>query len=98
MPHIVLKSKYIIDKYFNLSQENKSAKTFPWDYQIGDEDFQKEPWILNKGKEYVTIEKNIDNKGFFYIKKNEERRLSLNHIQIKSTYKQLIEFGYKLRK
>ena len=60
--------------------------------------FQNESWILNKGKQYVTIEKNLDNKGFFYVQKNEERRLSLNHLQIKSTYNQLIKFGYKLRK
>ena len=81
-----------------MSQENKSANSFPWDYEIGDENFQKEPWILNKGKQNVTIEKNLDNKGFFYVQKNEERRLSLNHLQIKSTYNQLIQFGYKLQK
>ena len=81
-----------------MSQENKSPNTFPWDYQIGDENFQKEPWILNKGKEYVSIEKNIQNKGFFYVQKNEERRLSLNTLQTKSTYNQLINLGYKLRK
>ena len=80
-----------------MSQENKFAK-FPWDYKFGDENFQKEPWILNKGKQNVTIEKNLDNKGFFYVQKNEERRLSLNHLQIKSTYNQLIQFGYKLQK
>ena len=79
-----------------MSQETKSAETFPWNYQIGDENFQKEPWILQKGKEYVTIEKNLDNKGFFYVQKNKERRLSLNSLQIKSTYKKLIKFGYKL--
>ena len=81
-----------------MSQENKTDAIFPWDYKLGDENFQKDPWILNKGKQYVTIEKNLDNKGFFYVQKNEERRLSLNHIQIKSTYNQLIQFGYKLRK
>ena len=81
-----------------MSKENKSSKIFPWDYQIGDESFQKEPWILNKGKQYITIEKNLDNKGFFYVRKNEERRLSLNHLQIKSTYNKLIQFGYKLQK
>ena len=73
-------------------------KLSPWDYKFGDENFQKEPWILNKGKQNVTIEKNLDNKGFFYVQKNEERRLSLNHLQIKSTYNQLIQFGYKLQK
>ena len=81
-----------------MPQENKFPETFPWDYQFGEENFQKEPWILNKGKQYVSIEKNLDNKGFFYIQKNEERRLSLSHLQIKSTYNQLIKFGYKLRK
>ena len=81
-----------------MSQKNETAATFPWDYKIGDENFQKEPWILNKGKQNVTIKKNLDNKGFFYIQKNEEKRLSLNHLQIKSTYNKLIQFGYKLRK
>ena len=81
-----------------MSQENKFAEPVPWDYKFGDENFQQAPGILNKGKQYVTIEKNLDNKGFFYVQKNEERRLSLNHLQIKSTYNQLIQFGYKLRK
>ena len=81
-----------------MSQENKTTATFPWDNKFGDENFQKEPWILNKGKQNVTIEKNLDNKGFFYVQKNEERRLSLNHLQIKSTYNHLTQFGYKLQK
>jgi len=34
----------------------------PWDYQIEDENYQKEPWILKKGKEYVTIQKDNHNK------------------------------------
>jgi len=80
-----------------LSLQNQTNSIFPWDYQIGDENFQKEPWILNKGKEYVTIEKNVKNKGFFYLQKNEEKRLSLNLVQTKSTYNKMIEFGYKLR-
>ena len=70
----------------------------PWDYQIDDENYQKEPWILKKGKEYVTIEKDNDNKGFFQLQKDEEKRLSLSASQAKLTYHQLIEFGYKLRK
>ena len=80
-----------------MSLQNQTNSIFPWDYQIGDENFQKEPWILNKGKEYVTIEKNVTNKGFFYLQKNEEKRLSLNLVQTKSTYNKMIEFGYKLR-
>ena len=80
-----------------MSLQSQTNRIFPWDYQIGDENFQKEPWILNKGKEYITIEKNLDNKGFFYLKKNKEKRLSLNALQTKSTYNQLMNFGYKLR-
>ena len=79
-----------------MSLQNQTNSIFSWDYQIGDENFQKEPWILNKGKEYVTIEKNVKNKGFFYLQKNEEKRLSLNLVQTKSIFKQMIEFGYKL--
>ena len=80
-----------------MSLQNQTNSIFPWDYQIGDENFQKEPWILNKGKECVTIKKNLDNKGFFYLQRNEEKRLSLNPVQTKSTYNQMIDFGYKLR-
>ena len=28
-----------------------------WDYQIEDENYQKDPWIVKKGKEYITYEK-----------------------------------------
>ena len=41
--------------------KNKSKGIVPWDYQIDDENYQKEPWILKKGKEYVTIEKDKNN-------------------------------------
>ena len=78
--------------------KNKNKGIVPWDYQIDDENYQKEPWILKKGKEYVTIEKDKDNKGFFLLQKDEEKRLSINAMQIKLTYHQLIEFGYKPRK
>ena len=70
----------------------------PWEYQIGDENYQIEPWILKKGKEYVTIEKDKNNKGSFLLQKDEEKSLSLNASQAKLTYHQLIKFGYKLRK
>ena len=81
-----------------MSLKNQTNGIYPWDYQIGDDNFQFEPWILRKGKEYVTIEKNIDNKGFFYLQKNEEKRLSLNALQTKSIFNQLMNFGYELRK
>ena len=50
----------------------------PWDYQIEDENYQIEPWILKKGKEYVTIEKDNNNKGWFQLQKDEEKRLLIN--------------------
>ena len=78
--------------------KNKNKRIVPWDHQIGDVNYQIEPWILKKGKEYVTIEKDQNNKGFFLLQKDEEKRLSLNASQAKLTYHQLIEFGYKLRK
>jgi len=45
---------------------NKKTRLVPWDYKVGDDNYQKEPWILKKGKEYITIEKNINNRGNFY--------------------------------
>ena len=63
-----------------------------------DESYQIKTWILKKGKEYVTIEKDNNNKGWFHLQKDEERRLSLNSSQAKLTYHQLIDFGYKLQK
>ena len=69
----------------------------PWDYQIEDENYQEEPWILKKRKEYVTIEKD-NKKGQFHLQKDDEKRLSLNALQTKLTYYQLIKFGYKLQK
>ena len=78
--------------------KNKNTGIVPWDYQIGDENYQIEPWILKKGKEYVTIEKDNNNKGYFHLQKDEDKRLSLSALQTKLTYHQLIEFGYKLQK
>ena len=78
--------------------QKKKTVLVPWEYQIEDENYQIEPWILKKGKEYVTIEKDKENKGFFLLQKDEEKCLSINAIQIKLTYHQLIDFGYKLRK
>jgi len=81
-----------------LPLKNKNKGIVPWDYQIDDQNYQKEPYILKKGKEYVTIEKDNNNKGFFQLQKDEEKRLSLSASQAKLTYHQLIDFGYKLRK
>ena len=40
---------------------NKKTGIVPWDLNLGDNNYQKEPWILKKGKEYITIEKDINN-------------------------------------
>ena len=77
---------------------NKKSGLAPWDLNIGDNNYQQEPWILKKGKEYVTIEKDNSNRGNFYLQKDDEKRLSLSALQARMTYHQLIEFGYKLQK
>ena len=77
---------------------NKKSGLVPWDYKVGDNNYQKEPWVLKKGKEYITIQKNINNRGNFELKKNDEKPLSLSALQTRLTYHQLIEFGYKLQK
>ena len=72
--------------------KNKNKGIVPSDCQIGDDSYQIEPWILKKGKEYVTIEKDKNNKGLFLLQKDEEKSLSLNASQAKLTHHQLIEF------
>ena len=51
-----------------------------------DESYKIKTQILKKGKEYVTLEKDNNNKGWFHLQKDEERRLSLNFLQAKLTY------------
>ncbi len=70
----------------------------PWDSKEGDDNYLKEPWILKKGKEFIFIERDNNNRGNFYLQKDDEKRLSLSALQAKLTYHQLIEFGYKLQK
>ncbi len=77
---------------------NKKTAQAPWDLRDGDVNYIKEPWILKKGKEYVTIERNTNNKGNFYLQKDNDKRLSLSALQARMTYHQLLEFGYKLKK
>ena len=76
----------------------KKSLQVPWDLNVGGDNYLKEPWILKKGKEYITIETNNNTKGNFYLQKDNEKRLSLSALQAKMTYHQLIEFGYKLQK
>ena len=76
----------------------KKPAQVPWDLNVGDDNYLKEPWILKKGKEYITIETNNNTRGNFYLQKDNEKRLSLSALQAKLTYHQLIEFGYKLQK
>ena len=77
---------------------NKKTDLVPWDLNIEDNNFQEEPWILKKGKEIITIEPDNNNRGNFYLQKDDEKRLSLSALQVKLTYHQLLEFGYKLQK
>ena len=76
----------------------KKPVLVPWELKVGDDNYLKEPWILKKGKESITIETNYTNKGNFYLQKDDEKRLSLSALQAKLTYHQLLEFGYKLQK
>ena len=76
----------------------KKPVQVPWDLNVGDDNYLKEPWILKKGKEFITIETNNNNRGNFYLQKDDEKRLSLSALQAKLTYHQLLEFGYKLQK
>ena len=78
--------------------KNKKTGVVPWDYKIEEDNYQKEPWILKKGKEYVTIEKDKNDRGKFHLQKDDEKRLSLDALQTRLTYHQLIDFGYKLQK
>ena len=77
---------------------NKKKGHVPWDAKVGDDNYLKEPWVLKKGKEHVTIEKDTNNRGNFYLQKNGEKRLSLSALQARLTYHQLTDFGYKLQK
>ena len=77
---------------------NKKVGLVPWDTVAADNNYLQEPWILKKGKEYITIEKDTNNRGNFYLQKDDEKRLSLSALQARLTYHQLIEFGYKLQK
>ena len=77
---------------------NKKTGLVPWDFNHGDDNYQKEPWILKKGKESITIETDVRNRGNFYLQKDDEKRLSLSAVQARMTYHQLIDFGYKLQK
>jgi len=77
---------------------NKKKILVPWDFKLGDDNYLKEPWILKKGKDLITIQKDNINKGNFYLQKEGDKRLSLSAIQARLTFCQLIEFGYKLKK
>ena len=76
----------------------KKPVSVPWDLKKDDDNYLKEPWILKKGKEFITIETDNNNRGNFYLQKDDEKRLSLSALQAKMTYHQLLEFGYKLQK
>ena len=76
----------------------KKQLAVPWELKEGDDNYLHEPWILKKGKEFITIETDNKNRGNFYLQKDDEKRLSLSALQVKLTYHKLLEFGYKLQK
>ena len=76
----------------------KKTTQVPWDLKVGDDNYIKEPWILKKGKESITIKTNNNTRGNYYLQKDNEKLLSLSALQAKMTFHQLIEFGYKLQK
>ena len=76
----------------------KKQVPVPWDVKEGDDNYLQEPWILKKGKEFITIETDNNNRGNLYLQKDDEKRLSISALQAKLTYHQLLEFGYKLQK
>ncbi len=76
----------------------KKAIPVPWEVKVGEDNYLKDPWILKKGKEFITIEPDNNNRGNLYLQKDNEKRLSLSALQAKLTYHQLLEFGYKLQK
>ena len=40
-----------------MSLKNQTNNIYPWDYQLGDDNFQLEPWILEKGKNMFLLRK-----------------------------------------
>ena len=36
--------------YFLMPLNKKKSDNVPWDFNAGDDGYQKEPWILKKGK------------------------------------------------
>ncbi len=76
----------------------KKPVKVPWELETDDHNYLNEPWILKRGKEFITIEKNHNTRGNFYLQKDNERRLSLSTLQARLTYHQLLEIGYKLQK
>ncbi len=78
--------------------KTKNTKQVPWDLTIEDKNYQEQPWKLKKGKSYINIEKDKNDRSNFHLQKDDERPLSLQEAQARLTYHQLIEFGYKLQR
>ncbi len=81
----------------SLKNRNRKAQV-PWEIGKGEKDYVQEPYILRKGKDFISIEKNVLERGDFYIQKNEEKRISVSQSQARSTFYKLKDIGYKLKK
>tara|TARA_B100000700_G_scaffold240528_1_gene267453 strand:+ start:531 stop:770 length:240 start_codon:yes stop_codon:yes gene_type:complete len=54
-------------------------------------------WVLKKGQDSVKITKSQINNGDFYIQKDDDRKLTIDSLQARLTFHQLIDLGYKLQ-
>ena len=79
-----------------LKHSSKKAR-LPWGIGKGEKGYMKEPYILKKGKDYITIAKSLLERGKFYIQKNEEKRISVTQSQASSTFYKLKDIGYRLK-
>ena len=79
-----------------LKHSSKKAR-LPCEIGEDEKSYMKEPYILKKGKDYITIEKSLLERGNFYIQKNEEKRISVSQSQASSTFYKLKDIGYSLK-
>ena len=79
-----------------LKHSSKKAR-LPWEIGKDEKGYMEEPYILKKGKDYITIEKSLLERGNFYIQKNEEKRISVSESQASSTFYKLKDIGYSLK-
>tara|TARA_Y100001968_G_C18734640_1_gene426104 strand:- start:145 stop:384 length:240 start_codon:yes stop_codon:yes gene_type:complete len=78
-----------------LATKEKTQLVPPWADKK--KNYKSNLWVLKKGKDYVKISKCEVNKTGFYLQKDQDRRLTIDSLQARLTFHQLIEYGYKLQ-